>query len=71
MLYLGFNSHVVFDSEAGIFHGEVIYNGDIITFQAQHEDQAQHEEDLERELKLSVDEYVEFCKTLDTRSNKK
>ena len=65
MLYLGFNSHVVFDSEAGIFHGEVIYNGDIITFQAQHE------EDLERELKLSVDEYVEFCKTLDTRSNKK
>ena len=58
MEYKGFIGKVVFDDEAGIFHGEVINTRDVITFQGTTVDtirQAFHD---------SVEDYLAFCAQL-------
>ncbi len=55
MEYKGYISHIGFDNESGIFHGDVINIRDVITFQGKLF------EELCREFKESVEDYLEFC----------
>jgi len=56
MEYKGYKGHIEIDEEARIFHGEILYINDVITFQADCYD------DLEREFHASVEDYIEFCR---------
>ena len=53
--YKGYRGHVEFDEQAKIFHGEVLNTRDVITFQGKSVAQ------LERALRDSVDDYLEYC----------
>jgi len=55
MEYKGYFGKVEFDSEAEIFHGEVINIRDVITFEGVSV------EELKRAFEDSVDDYLEFC----------
>ncbi len=55
MEYKGYIGKVEFDSEAGIFHGEVINIRDVITFEGQSVDE------LRKAFIDSVEDYLEFC----------
>ncbi len=55
MEYCGYRATVVFDDEAGLYHGEVIGIRDVITFQAKAASQ------LREEFATSVDEYLAVC----------
>jgi predicted HicB family RNase H-like nuclease len=55
MTYKGYQSRVVLDEEAGLFHGEVINTRDVITFQGSSV------EELKQAFEDSVDDYLEFC----------
>ena len=56
MNYKDYHGTVSFDSEAEIFHGEVMDLRDIITFQGSSV------EELKTAFKESVDDYLEYCK---------
>ena len=56
MEYQGYTGHVEFDSEAGLFHGEVLDTRDVITFQGTSV------EELVQAFRVSVDDYLEFCR---------
>jgi predicted HicB family RNase H-like nuclease len=53
--YKGYRGRVEFDSEAKIFHGEVVGTRDVITFQGTSV------QELEVAFHDSVDDYLEFC----------
>jgi predicted HicB family RNase H-like nuclease len=53
--YKGYKGRVDFDSDAKIFHGEVVETRDVITFQGTSV------EELETAFRDSVDDYLEFC----------
>jgi len=53
--YNGYTGQVEFDSEAGLFHGEVLDTRDVITFQGTTV------EELEQAFRDSIDDYLEFC----------
>jgi predicted HicB family RNase H-like nuclease len=53
--YKGYIGVVEFDSEAKLFHGEVINTRDVITFQGTSV------EEIEAEFKNSVDDYLAWC----------
>lgn len=53
--YKGYIGLVVFDNEAGIFHGEVINLRDVITFQGESV------AELRQALADSVEDYLDFC----------
>ena len=55
MEYKGYIGEVNFDSEAHIFHGEIINTRDVITFQGKTVDE------LEIAFQESVDDYIEWC----------
>jgi predicted HicB family RNase H-like nuclease len=55
MEYKGYIGKLEFDSEAGIFHGEVINVRDVITFEGDSV------EILSQAFRDSVDDYLEFC----------
>ncbi len=55
MKYKGYLAQVEFDSEANIFHGEVINIRDVITFQGKSVDE------LRQAFEDSVEDYLEFC----------
>jgi len=55
MEHKGYIGTVEFDTEAGIFHGEVINVRDVITFEGSSV------EELNQAFKDSVDDYLEFC----------
>lgn len=55
MNYKNYIGQVEFDSEAEIFHGEVINIRDVITCQGQTVKQ------LKKAFKDSIDDYLEFC----------
>ena len=57
LIYKGYIGHVSFDDEADIFHGEVINTRDVITFQGDSVKQ------IKKEFKISIDDYLEFCKS--------
>jgi predicted HicB family RNase H-like nuclease len=54
--YKDYFAMIEFDAEFRIFHGEVIGLKDVITFQGKSVFE------LERELKNSVEDYLEFCR---------
>ena len=56
MEYKGYIGDVNFDSEAHLFHGEVINTRDVITFQGKSVDE------LEKAFLDSVEDYLEWCK---------
>jgi predicted HicB family RNase H-like nuclease len=56
MRYLGYESHVEYNKDTKLLHGEVIGLKDVITFQADCV------EDLEKEFHVFVDEYLKYCK---------
>ena len=55
--YRGYTGCFEYDSEADIFHGEVLDLNDVITFQGRSIDE------LRAALKDSVEDYREFCTT--------
>ena len=55
MEYKGYIGEVDFDSEAHIFHGEIINTRDVITFQGKTVDE------IEIAFQESVDDYIEWC----------
>lgn len=55
MKYKGYEAVVEYDDENRIFHGEVLGLQDVITFQGSSVD------DLEKEFRISLDEYLRFC----------
>ena len=56
MKYKGYEAVVEFDSEAEIFHGEVINIRDVITFQGDSV------KVLKQAFEESVEDYLDFCK---------
>lgn len=56
MKYKGYLGEVTYDSDAKIFHGEVLGLKDVITFQGTTV------VELEKAFKDSVDDYVAWCK---------
>lgn len=58
MEYKGYIGKVEFDDEANIFHGEVINLRDVVTFQGETVGE------LREAFKGSVDDYLEFVKTV-------
>ena len=56
MEYKGYIGDVQFDSEAHIFHGEVINTKDVITFQGETVSE------LENAFKDSIDDFISWCK---------
>ena len=52
--YVGIITNV--DYEAGVIHGEVLLTKDVVTFEADSV------KNLIKEFRLSVDDYLDFCK---------
>ena len=55
MDYKGYIGDVKYDSDAHIFHGEVINTRDVITFQGKSVDE------LEKAFQDSITDYIEWC----------
>ncbi|HSU16659.1 type II toxin-antitoxin system HicB family antitoxin [Longimicrobium sp.] len=55
MKYKGYTGSYEFDPDEGVLHGHVDDIEDIVTFVADNVT------DLEREFRISVDDYLEFC----------
>lgn len=55
MSYKGYTGKFDYDSEADLFHGEVLHLSDVITFQGRSIDE------LKQALADSVEDYLEFC----------
>lgn len=55
MEYKGYSAKVEFDSDANIFHGEVINLRDVITFEGETVKK------LKQAFQDSVDDYLDFC----------
>jgi len=64
MKYKGYLGEVTYDSDAKIFHGEVLGLKDVITFQGTTV------VELEKAFKDSVDDYVAWCKERDEEPEK-
>ena len=54
--YHGYSGHAEYDSEADVFHGEVVGTRDVVTFQGRTLAQ------LRKAFQESVDDYLAFCK---------
>ena len=55
MEYQGYRAAVKFDSDAGVFRGEVVNTRDVIVFEGTSVEQ------LEREFRFSIDDYLAVC----------
>ncbi len=62
--YRGYTGNVEFDSEASLFHGEVLDTRDVITFQGTSVDE------LEEAFRESIEDYLEFCRERDEEPDK-
>lgn len=56
MEYKGFIGEVTYDSDAKIFHGDVINTRTVITFEGTSV------REIEKEFRASVDDYIAWCK---------
>lgn len=63
MRYKGYRGHAIYDSEAKIFHGEVLDLKDVITFQGKTVNQ------LEKAFKDSIDDYLAWCRDCEESPN--
>jgi predicted HicB family RNase H-like nuclease len=64
MNYKGYAGYIQFDSEAEIFHGEVVDTRDVITFQGKTV------KELKKAFRDSIDDYLEFCEERGEESDK-
>ena len=64
MEYKGYLGHVVFDDEAGIFHGEVANTKDVITFEGSSV------QELRQALEDSIEDYIAYCAERGEEPNK-
>ncbi len=64
MRYKGYIGQVEYDSDAKIFHGEVVGLKDTITFRGTTV------KELEKEFRKSIDVYLEWCKELNEKPEK-
>lgn len=64
MNYKGYVGHVTYDSDAKLFHGEILGLKDVITFQGTSV------KELERAFKDSIDDYLSWCKERGERPEK-
>ena len=55
MEYKGYQAEVEYDSQAGVFHGELINIRDVVTFEGRSVDE------LEQAFRESVEDYLAFC----------
>jgi predicted HicB family RNase H-like nuclease len=55
MEYKGYIGHVEYDSDAKIFHGDIINTRDVITFQGKSVSE------LEKAFHESIDDYIVWC----------
>ncbi len=55
MEYKGYRASVTFDSDAGVFQGEVVDTRDVIVFEGTSVEQ------LQEEFKFSIDDYLAVC----------
>jgi predicted HicB family RNase H-like nuclease len=53
--YKEYTGHVVYDDEAGLFHGAVLDLRDVVTFQGRSV------EEIEQAFRDSIDDYLAFC----------
>jgi predicted HicB family RNase H-like nuclease len=58
MEYKGYIGKAEYDDEAGIFYGEVVGLRDVVTFKGSSV------KELKKSFKLSIDEYLGFCKRM-------
>lgn len=56
MKYKSYEAVIKYDEDGQFFHGEVVNTRDVITFQGKSITE------LKREMKASVDQYLEFCR---------
>lgn len=56
MVYKGFIGNVEYDSDAKIFHGEIINTRDVITFQGESVNEIEHS------FRESITDYLNWCK---------
>ncbi len=56
MEYKGYIGEASFDSDARIFHGEIINTKNVVTFQGTSV------EELEKSFRDSVDDYLDWCR---------
>lgn len=56
MEYKGYIGAIDYDSDAKIFHGDVINTRDVITFQGTSV------KEIEKAFKDSIDDYIEWCR---------
>ena len=54
--YKGYVGHVEFDSDADIFHGEILGIRDVITFQGKTVDE------IKQAMKDSIEDYFDMCR---------
>lgn len=64
MQYKSYLARVEYDPDAEVFHGEVINTRDVITFQGRSVTE------LHKEMKASVDDYLDFCATRGEKPDK-
>ncbi len=64
MKYKGYMGEVSYDAEAKIFHGDVVGIRGSITFEGRTV------EEIEQAFKDSIDDYLEFCKSLNQEPEK-
>lgn len=57
MEYKGYVGAVTFDTDAGLFHGDVLNTRDVITFQGDSVSE------LTKAFRESIDDYLAFCET--------
>ncbi|MCK5154833.1 MAG: type II toxin-antitoxin system HicB family antitoxin [Spirochaetales bacterium] len=55
MEYKGYSGNVVYDSDAKLFHGEVMNTRDVITFQGKSV------EEIEKAFRDSIEDYLAWC----------
>lgn len=62
--YKGYVGHVEFDSDADIFHGEILGIRDVITFQGKTVDE------IKQAMKDSIEDYFDMCRKYEKEPEK-
>jgi predicted HicB family RNase H-like nuclease len=62
--YKGYSGSIEASIEDRCIHGKILFISDLVTYEAQTIDE------LEKEFKIAVDDYLEFCKEIDKEPEK-
>ena len=64
MEYKGYKAKIIYEEDLNTFQGEVLGINDVITFYGNNP------KELEREFKISVNEYLDFCAEMGKKPEK-